>query len=249
MTGPFNSVADVRKYIAELDAKDCPVAKRTRELREERERQARTERKAREQQRQAANISQSWWNAIDQRIREHIVQNFGEDGPLTGAIGEALGMIQVEIRKEFKTAIDTLRNELNATATKLHARCARLPIVKEFQPESVFYTGDVVVCDGATYQAKRDTGRAVTSDDWILLASAGRDGCDGLAPNICGTFDAYKTYARLDVVQCGDGNSYIARVDDPGICLGDGWQLMARRGGRGPDDRTTGKEGRAGGAR
>jgi len=38
MNGPFNSVADVRKYVADLDAEKCPVARRTRELREERER-------------------------------------------------------------------------------------------------------------------------------------------------------------------------------------------------------------------
>jgi len=36
----------------------------------------RKDREAREQQRQAANISQEWWTAIDQRIHQYIVQSF-----------------------------------------------------------------------------------------------------------------------------------------------------------------------------
>src|SRR5262249_61767597 len=52
---------------------------------------------------------------------------------------------------------------------------------------------------------------------WILLARAGRDGCDGLSPNLCGTFDAYKTYAQLDVVE-HDGCSYIAVNSASQIC-------------------------------
>jgi hypothetical protein len=67
---------------------------------------------------------------------------------------------------------------------------------------------------------------------------------DGLTPSVCGTFDAYKTYARLDVVEC-DGASYLARCDDPGICPGDGWQLLSRPGRRGPAGET-GRRGRKG---
>jgi hypothetical protein len=55
--------------------------------------------------------------------------------------------------------------------------------------------GDVVVHDGGVYQALRDTGKEPGHADWLLLAPAGRDGCDGLTPNACGTFDAYKTRA------------------------------------------------------
>ena len=52
MNGPFNTVEDVRRWAAEQDSKNCPVAIRTRELREEREQQARKKREAREAERQ-----------------------------------------------------------------------------------------------------------------------------------------------------------------------------------------------------
>jgi hypothetical protein len=48
-----------------------------------------------------------------------------------------------------------------------------------------------------------------------------------------GTFDVYKKYAQLDVVEYEDA-SYIARRDAPGLCPGDGWQLVSRSGRRGP---------------
>jgi hypothetical protein len=56
MVSPFNSVADVRKFIADLDSEKCPVAKRARELREEECERVRKAREARAQQQQAANI-------------------------------------------------------------------------------------------------------------------------------------------------------------------------------------------------
>src|SRR5262249_54556200 len=117
--GAAMTLEEVRQYIRDLDAKDCPVAKRARELREAKLEQARKERKAREQQRQAANISQSWWNAIDQRIHEYILQNFSKGGWLTEVIGQALGAIKGQLRKEFRTAIDTLRGEVGNADDKL----------------------------------------------------------------------------------------------------------------------------------
>src|SRR5262249_54527222 len=92
---------------------------------------------------------------------------------------------------------------------------------------------------------KRDTGRSVTSDDWIPLARAGRDGRDGSSLNARGLFDAYKTYARLDVVEC-HGASYLARRNNPGIPgIDDGWQLMSGPGRRG-DTGAVGPRGRKG---
>jgi hypothetical protein len=108
----------------------------------------------------------------------------------------------------------------------------KLPLAKTYQTDTVHYAGDVVVHQGATYQAIRDTGRGVTHADWICLARAGGNGCDGKTPNVCGTFDARKTYGRLDIVAL-DGAAFIARRDDPGLCPGDGWQLLAAQGTRG----------------
>ena len=48
----------------------------------------------------------------------------------------------------------------------------KLPMVKLWVPETVFYTGDVVAYDGGAFQAKRDTGQPPSHADWICLAAA-----------------------------------------------------------------------------
>ncbi len=55
---------------------------------------------------------------------------------------------------------------------------------------------------------------------------------DGRTLNICGTYNAHKTYEELDVVAL-DGATFISKRYDPGICPGEGWQLLARQGKRG----------------
>jgi hypothetical protein len=54
-------------------------------------------------------------------------------------------------------------------------------------------------------------------------------GSDGRSPNVCGTYDAREKYERLDIVAL-DGAAFIARRDNPGICPGEGWQLLCRPG-------------------
>jgi len=57
--------------------------------------------------------------------------------------------------------------------------------------------------------------------------------------NVRGTFDPSVSYVYGDVVMLG-GSSWVATKDRPGLCPGDGWQLLAsagkrgRRGERGP---------------
>jgi hypothetical protein len=105
----------------------------------------------------------------------------------------------------------------------------KLPMVKLWVPETVFYTGEVVAYDGGTFQARRDTGQPPSHADWLCLATAGRDG-KGIA--VRGTFDETAEYHRLDVVAL-NGGSFIALKDAPGPCPGDGWQLVASQGKRG----------------
>jgi hypothetical protein len=74
----------------------------------------------------------------------------------------------------------------------------KLPIVKAFQPDTVHYAGKVVTHEGSTYQALRDTGRAPPHvDDWICLASAGRD---AITPTVRGPFNTTVSYKKLDIV-------------------------------------------------
>src|SRR4029077_7442255 len=73
----------------------------------------------------------------------------------------------------------------------------KLPIVKVFQAGPVNYRSDCVFHDGATYQALCDTASAPPSDDWICIASAGRD---ALTPTPRGTWKEAEKYSRLDIV-------------------------------------------------
>jgi hypothetical protein len=90
----------------------------------------------------------------------------------------------------------------------------------------VHYQSDCVTHNGASYQAIRDTASAPPGEDWICLATAGRD---AVVPTIRSTYSPTETYHHLDIVVC-DGSAFIARKDDPGECPGAGWQMIAKAG-------------------
>lgn len=107
----------------------------------------------------------------------------------------------------------------------------RLAAVKDWT-DGVHYDGDIVTLGGSTFQAIRDTGRQPPHDDWVCIASAGRNGADGRSFAIRGTWEPDGEYRELDVVAM-NGASFVAKSDDPGPCPGDGWQLMSAQGKRG----------------
>jgi hypothetical protein len=90
----------------------------------------------------------------------------------------------------------------------------------------VHYEGDIVVREGSTYLAQRDTSRAPPHADWVCIAAAGHD---ARMPKVCGTYREGETFSYLDIVAL-NGGSFIARADDPGPCPGDGWQLLVSAG-------------------
>ena len=53
-----------------------------------------------------------------------------------------------------------------------------------------------------------------------------------LAQRIRGTYDSQAKYSANDIVAC-NGASFVARRDNPGVCPGPGWQLLAAQGKRG----------------
>jgi hypothetical protein len=168
----------------------------------------------------------AWWEAIDKRIQEHLVN---EREFMVESVGEALAMTRLEIRE-----MPELRGPPGAPG-----RDGSFPQARVWR-DQVHYAGDVVVYDGSTYQAVNDTGKPPTfAKDWILLAVAGRDG-KSLRPR--GSFDADVEYRALDVVLC-NGCSYVALCDDPGKCPGGKWQLIAAAG----KDGATGPRGERGG--
>ena len=106
----------------------------------------------------------------------------------------------------------------------------KLPLVKEYVADRVHYEADVVTHAGALWQASGDTVHAPPHSDWVCLARAGRD---GLTPIVRGTYHVHQAYKKLDIVAL-DGAAFIARRDNPGVCPGDGWQLLSRQGKPGP---------------
>jgi hypothetical protein len=109
----------------------------------------------------------------------------------------------------------------------------QFPLAKAFREGEVHYASEVVIVAGATWQAKKDTGKAPPHEDWICLAHAG---VDGVSPTVRGTYDPKEKYQRLDIVAFNKG-SFIARKHDPGSCPGEDWQLITsygKRGERGP---------------
>jgi hypothetical protein len=90
----------------------------------------------------------------------------------------------------------------------------RFPTVKAWQPDDVYYAGDVVSHRGATWQATQDTGKEPGNGPWLCLATAGRD-----APvfNFCGAYRTGEDYASHDVVMIG-GSSFVATRANPGDC-------------------------------
>jgi hypothetical protein len=171
-------------------------------------------------------VNNQRWAVIDQRIRYLEHEMDGRLGP------SALQETQSAIESKLEAKLEALEQRLKAVPGKL-------PVAKTWRPETVVYQAEFVAHDGALWQAKCDTAQAPGGADWICVARAGRDGTDAPALNICGTYDARKAYRQLDVVAL-DGASFVAKRDDPGICTGDGWQLLCRqgkrgqRGGRGP---------------
>ncbi|WP_225116121.1 collagen-like protein [Bradyrhizobium sp. BRP22] len=102
-------------------------------------------------------------------------------------------------------------------------------MVRAWAEDGVSYAGDVVFCDGGTWQAKKDTAQKPPHKDWICLAAAGRDGRDAVMPTIVGTYRDGGIYCAFNIVAL-NGSSFIARKDNPGPCPGDGWQLIASAG-------------------
>ena len=148
------------------------------------------------------------------------------------AIGEAQTQLREEIRHAIAELCDAFGAQLAEQKEHFLSVAGKLPVAKLWQPDSVTYEAQVVCHDGSLWQACKDTAQTPGGSDWVCVARAGRD---AVTPKTCGTFNAHKTYARLDVVEF-DGSSFVARRDAPGVpgISGDGWQLVSRSGRRGP---------------
>ncbi|MBR1174870.1 collagen-like protein [Bradyrhizobium sp. KB893862 SZCCT0404] len=105
------------------------------------------------------------------------------------------------------------------------------PRIKPYEENAIHYEGQLVVHQGATFQALRDTAKPPCEEsDWICVAAGG---LDGRSPRVRGTYAAGERYSQLDIVAL-NGAAFIACRSNPGPCPGDGWQLISSQGKRGP---------------
>jgi hypothetical protein len=85
----------------------------------------------------------------------------------------------------------------------------------------------------ARFNQERDFVQALLTELTIDLHQKFRDiVAKAHADHVRGTFNPSLSYKSFDVVAC-NGGSFIARKDDPGLCPGSGWQLIAKQGQRG----------------
>ena len=118
-----------------------------------------------------------------------------------------------------------MQSRVDAAVERVERHPGVFPIAKAWE-DRVHYAGEVVVHDGQTWQAAKDTGRAPGGDDWTCLA---RSGADARGFVVCGTFAEDVDYSANDIVM-RDGSSFVALRNNPGECPGEGWQLWAGRG-------------------
>jgi hypothetical protein len=112
---------------------------------------------------------------IDRRIEERIA---AEHQLMIDVMGEVLAQLQHDAEMRGPPGPSGPRGEEGPPA--------KLPIVKQWSPETVYYAGDVVAYDGGTFQAQRDTGQPPSHAHWMCLASSGRA---GKSIAVRGTFD------------------------------------------------------------
>lgn len=66
----------------------------------------------------------------------------------------------------------------------------------------------------------------------IPVPKDGKDGADAYPGEARGLFDPAAEYLARDVVAL-NGSAFMAKIDNPGDCPGEGWMLLAQRGKRG----------------
>jgi hypothetical protein len=173
-------------------------------------------------ERETAASAEQWASWTTNQIRSAIED---ERERTVALLSELLARIQRETIPEVVTTLPALRGPAGPVGPP-----GKLPVAKEWTRETVYYEGEVVTYDGATYQALHDTGEPPDSEaHWICLAAPGRD---AKSFRHRGTFKDDAEYASHDIVAL-NGGSFLALRDKPGLCPGPGWQLLCAQGKRG----------------
>jgi hypothetical protein len=166
------------------------------------------------------------WSGWDRWLRGHFDIEFNK---LHLALGQLLAEERQKLERktnEFEVRIARLSGAVDVLRGAQPPPPAKFPTVKAWSEDMIYHEGEIVAFNGGTYQAQRDTARAPGTRDWLCLAVA------GARFTVRGTYDGNEKYKHLDVVMV-NGSSFVALKDNPGLCPGDDWQLLASRGSRG----------------
>jgi hypothetical protein len=144
-------------------------------------------------------------------------------------VATASGDLRQQAHDSAVATVVELRTEIEAKIAAVAERQGKLSIAKTYEPGAVVYRGDLVVHNGGTWHAKCDSAQMAGGSEYVCLARAGRDGADGRSLSLRGPYDMHAKYTNLDIVEYG-GELFVALRDDPALCPGEGWQLLAPRG-------------------
>jgi integrin beta 3 len=100
---------------------------------------------------------------------------------------------------------------------------------RAYRQGAVHYAREVILCEGSTWIAERDTAQAPPHEDWVLVAARGEPAKQG---RILGLHDPELAYLELDRV-VKNGSEWLALKDDPGELPGEGWLQVSRAGSKG----------------
>jgi hypothetical protein len=177
---------------------------------------------SRARERESAASAEQWSNWTTDQIRSAVEAERERTFEL---LTELLVRVKKDMIPEVVATLPALRGPVGPAGP-----VGRLPIAKEWLREKVYYEGEVITYDGATYQALHDTGEPPDNEaHWICLAAPGRD---AKSFRHRGTFKDDAEYASHDIVAL-NGGSFLALHDKPGLCPGPGWQLLCAQGKRG----------------
>jgi hypothetical protein len=108
------------------------------------------------------------WSDFERNLRRF-------DDVWIDAVGEAIGMVRVELRDEIKK----LRDENKALKAELEAKTVP-NFTGYWTDEKTYSRGDVCYLGGSSWFARTTTRERPSTrcDDWLLFCKSGRDGKD-----------------------------------------------------------------------
>jgi hypothetical protein len=147
------------------------------------------------------------------------------------ALGGELGAQAARIERDLKLAFTVEAERLRADRAEFELRieravAERLASLQDGPPGPSGERGE-----------RGEPGEAITGPPGEpgiqgLPGPPGEPGGEGRSFTIRGTWNPSSEYRALDVVML-NGASFAARVDGPGPCPGEGWQMLAAQGGYG----------------